>query len=94
MRLPGHGHAGHVNFQLVTRLAILPADSLGQEAIQRAAHQGDLQIEVNLQADHQGQGIERRIGSPRRTPRLGGRQGQVADQGLAARLSGPPSLFN
>ena len=33
-------------------LAIRSADSLGEEAIQRAGHQGDLQIEVDLQADH------------------------------------------
>ena len=37
---------------------VLAADALGHQAIQGTGHQGELQVEVDLQADHRGERIE------------------------------------
>ena len=63
------------------------ADLLGQQPIQGAGHEGDLQIEVDLEADHAGQGSEMK-------ERHGGAAavfdepalGVAGDQGRAAEL--------
>ena len=40
------------------RLLIFAADLVGEQTIQRAGHERDLQVEVDLHADHRRQGVE------------------------------------